>query len=72
MNRVSASAATESELLSLLYELLDAHTDTIEIGAGLAEELRWRVHLDYLRALQRKTREMVAHWYSRSDLIGPR
>lgn len=48
-----------SALTALVYELLDAHRDTIELADELREE-RWRAHLDYLRALQRKGRELLA------------
>ena len=52
---------TADDAATLIYEMLDAHYDT----AVLAEELTdedpdWEVHLDYLRALQRKGREMLA------------
>ena len=46
-------------LTALLYELLDAHLDTLELAKDLLEE-RWRAHLDYLRALQRTARELIA------------
>jgi hypothetical protein len=46
-------------LTPLVYELLDAHRDTLDLADGLANE-RWRAHLDYLRALQRAGRELLA------------
>ncbi len=48
------------ELLALVYELLDAHDDTSRLADGLTDDLRWRVHLDYLRDLQRAGRELLA------------
>jgi hypothetical protein len=45
----------------LLYELLDAHDDTVRLAAGPQSDLRWRAHLDYLRQLQRVGREALAH-----------
>jgi hypothetical protein len=48
-----------SGLITLVYELLDAHHDTVELGADLAGD-SWQAHLDYLRALQRKGREVLA------------
>lgn len=48
-----------SALTALVYELLDAHQDTVELGADLADD-RWQAHLGYLRALQRKGREVLA------------
>jgi hypothetical protein len=47
-------------LAALAYELLDAHADTAQLADGLAYDLSWAAHLDYLRALQRKGREMLA------------
>lgn len=47
------------ELAGLVYELLDAHHDTLELARDLPHE-RWRAHLEYLRALQRKGREQLA------------
>jgi hypothetical protein len=47
-------------LISLIYELLDAHDDTARIVAGLASDSIWQLHLVYLRDLQRLGREIVA------------
>ena len=68
MSRTGADAA----LRALVYELLDAHLDTIELAqradggrmppllrAG-GYELAWRAHLDYLRALERTGRALLA------------
>jgi len=46
-------------LTELAYELLDAHTDTARLVDGIAYDASWAAHLDYLRALQRKGREML-------------
>jgi len=60
MSPAPASRAPELELLvTLVYELLDAHRDTLELTSALAGE-RWHAHLDYLRALQRRGRELLA------------
>src|SRR5579875_3174524 len=48
MSRTGADAA----LRALVYELLDAHLDTIELAQ--------RAHLDYLRALERTGRALLA------------
>jgi hypothetical protein len=48
---------------SLVYELLDAHDDTAQMAAELEPELLWQAHLEYLRALQRKGREALAHMH---------
>lgn len=56
-----ASGTTTTDYLGrLLYELLDAHIDTIALAAPLAENQRWAAHLDYLRDLQRVGRETLA------------
>jgi hypothetical protein len=47
-------------LAALAYELLDAHADTAQLADGLACDPSWAAHLDYLRALHRKGREMLA------------
>jgi hypothetical protein len=60
MKPAPSTPSTEDQLLTLVYELLDAHADTIEIKFKRADDLRWAAHLDYLRALQRKTREILA------------
>jgi hypothetical protein len=48
------------QLNRLVYELLDAHTDTICLGERLANDLEWAAHLEYLRGLQRVSRELMA------------
>ena len=48
------------DLLALSYELLDAHVDTIELTAERELGARWDAHLDYVRALQRVGRALVA------------
>jgi hypothetical protein len=49
-----------AELTRFVYELLDAHDDTARIAREQDSEMRWEAHLDYLRALQRKGRELLA------------
>jgi hypothetical protein len=61
--RPHASAANtdaRTALAELAYELLDAHADTAHLADGLSYDCSWAAHLDYLRALQRKGREMLA------------
>jgi hypothetical protein len=61
--RRALGALTElhgDELPLLVYELLDAHDDTVRLGERLETDLRWRAHLDYLRGLQRVGREALA------------
>ncbi len=58
----------ERALVPLIYELLDAHDDTAQIAGELEADPSWQAHLEYLRALQRKGREVLAHYPSE----GPR
>jgi hypothetical protein len=55
-----ASGTTTDHLSLLLYELLDAHVDTITLADSLSDNERWAAHLDYLRDLQRVARETLA------------
>ena len=52
--------APTDHLSRLLYELLDAHLDTIEMAAVPVAHESWAAHLDYLRDLQRIGRETLA------------
>jgi hypothetical protein len=53
-------AEAAAGLAVLAYELLDAHADTAQLADCLAYDRSWAAHLDYLRALQRTGREMLA------------
>src|SRR3954471_11249042 len=55
-----ADANGGADLAALAYELLDAHADTAQLTDGLIHDPSWAAHLDYLRALQRTGREMLA------------
>ena len=44
----------------LIYELLDAHADTMRMAHDLDDDPSWAAHLDYLRDLQRVAREALA------------
>jgi len=48
-----------AEVIELIYELLDAHDDTAELACDYSD-LSWELHLDYLRSLQRRAREILA------------
>ena len=50
----------EHRLVALVYELMDAHADTAKLARDLWSDDLWNAHLDYLRALQRTGREMLA------------
>jgi hypothetical protein len=56
----SRAHATIAAEIALIHELLDAHDDTALMAGELALKPCWQAHLDYLRALQRRGRELVA------------
>ena len=56
----STATPHDADTITLIYELLDAHQDTAEIAQDLCDDPEWAAHLDYLRALQRVGREMLA------------
>jgi hypothetical protein len=55
-------AATTDYLTDLVYELLDAHCDTICLATEADESVAWAAHIDYLRDLQRVGREALARF----------
>jgi hypothetical protein len=57
-HRSGRAAITSAE--DLIYELLDAHSDTAQLAAASELDDSWAAHLDYLRALQRTGRETLA------------
>jgi hypothetical protein len=44
----------------LVYELLDAHADTVRLASELEDDPTWGAHNDYLRALQREGRALLS------------
>ena len=56
----SLAAERAEQLARLVYELLDAHSDTERLVRERPTELPWHVHLSYLRDLQRTGREILA------------
>lgn len=61
MIEADTSGTTPTDRLSsLLYELLDAHVDTIKLAWPFEDDDDWAAHLDYLRGLQRVGRETLA------------
>jgi hypothetical protein len=56
----STRPTSGDDLTDLFYELLDAHWDTTQLAGELHRHPSWRVHLDYLRDLQRLGREALA------------
>jgi len=54
-------AVTTEYLVHLVYELLDAHGDTVELAMPEADlDPAWAAHVDYLQSLQRLGREALA------------
>ena len=49
-----------TNLAELVYELLDAHVDTIALAGETPDGTAWAAHLDYIRDLQRVGRERLA------------
>jgi hypothetical protein len=58
--RAPSPSVAYADTITLIYELLDAHRDTAEIAQDLSDDPEWAAHLEYLRALQRIGREMLA------------
>jgi len=60
-NPNSAGTAVTTELLTdLVYELLDAHCDTICLVNEADDGVEWAAHISYLRDLQRVGLETLA------------
>jgi hypothetical protein len=53
-------SSAPDHMTELVYELLDAHRDTVLLGDELVEDGQWAAHLDYLRGLQRVGHEALA------------
>jgi hypothetical protein len=54
------AAGATTLLVDLIYELLDAHRDTVCLAEAVAGDPVWSAHLDYLCRLQRVGRELLA------------
>ncbi len=61
MGQSQLTAEASATLCQFVYELLDAHDDTVRLAEEQTPDLRWEAHVDYLRRLQRVGREMLAH-----------
>ena len=61
LNTNTIGSLSTEYLTSLVYELLDAHGDTISLAGDISRDQRWAAHVDYLQALQRVGREALAH-----------
>jgi hypothetical protein len=60
MSAAPSMQTPEPALLTLVYELLDAHDDTARMAGELGGDPDWCAHLEYLRRLQRRGREILA------------
>lgn len=49
-----------AKLTELVYELLDAHDDTVRLARDRIGDPDWDAHVDYLRQLQRVGRETLS------------
>ena len=59
--RMSARTGASAELTELIYELLDAHEDTLRLSDdAIGETAEWCVHRAYLRDLRRTGHEALA------------
>lgn len=58
------AAERSEQLVGLVYELLDALTDTDQLMREVSTALQWRSHLVYLRDLQRTGREILARAFN--------
>jgi hypothetical protein len=56
----SPPTTSQSALVTLVYELLDAHADTASLAGAPAGAEQWENHLEYLGRLQRRGREVLA------------
>jgi hypothetical protein len=60
LNAKASETTSARDLTDLVYELLDAHGDTMRLAGDLGDEQAWAAHLDYLRGLQRVGRAALA------------
>ena len=60
LNTNESETKASADLVGLVYELLDAHADTMRMIDPLTADSAWGAHQDYLRDLQRVSREALA------------
>jgi hypothetical protein len=68
---LGAYGATAISIEELVYELLDAHEDTLRLASDLPREGDWGAHCEYLRDLQRIGRERLARMTPSESLPAP-
>jgi hypothetical protein len=66
LNTNISRAASVQYLTELVYELLDAHGDTMTLAGELLDDPAWAAHVNYLQGLQRVGREALAQVDSRA------
>jgi hypothetical protein len=71
VNRDLTSSAAMQLLVTVIYELLDAHDDTATLAATdhLDSDPLWANHLEYVRGLQRVAREDLARATATEELL---
>jgi hypothetical protein len=57
---VSARSEASAQLTELVYELLDAHEDTLRLSEDVGETAEWAAHRAYLRDLHRAAHAALA------------
>jgi hypothetical protein len=67
LGRSASQIGSDGYLTALVYELLDAHGDTMRLADELDAQPTWAAHLEYLRDLQRVGREALA-WRDRAAM----
>jgi hypothetical protein len=60
LNTNISSPPSVQYLTALVYELLDAHGDTMALAGDLLDDPAWAAHVNYLQGLQRVGREALA------------
>jgi hypothetical protein len=60
LNTNISSPPSVEYLTALVYELLDAHGDTMALAGELLDDPAWAAHVNYLQGLQRVGREALA------------
>ena len=60
MRETRSTVEASAKLAELVYELLDAHDDTVRLAQEYSGDVQWAAHLDYLQQLQRVGREVLA------------
>jgi hypothetical protein len=58
--QVPTLAGPPVEVRQLLYELVDAHADTVELATRVATGIAWSAHISYIQDLQRLAEETLA------------